>query len=143
VTFYFVGADGSGASAVLGSRALVDDPAAEPLTVQTLWEMTEGSTPLVLDPAGCSFRRASLPPAFSSDMHRTDTIDFGVVSRGSVRLDTEDGGGAGLVEGDLYLIAGVPHRWVAGADGAVLSVSHVGLAPAAEGRVRGLGESVP
>jgi hypothetical protein len=44
-------------------------------------------------------------------MHRTDTIDIGVVVSGTVRVEAEDGTSVTLGPGDVYVQNGAMHAW--------------------------------
>jgi hypothetical protein len=44
-------------------------------------------------------------------MHRTDTIDVGVVVSGKVRVEAEDGTSVVLGPGDVYIQNGAMHAW--------------------------------
>lgn len=44
-------------------------------------------------------------------MHRTDTIDIGVVVSGHVRVEAEDGSSVTLRPGDVYVQNGAMHAW--------------------------------
>jgi quercetin dioxygenase-like cupin family protein len=70
------------------------------------------------------FRQA---PGEHHALHHTDTIDLDTVLAGSVRL-TAGGVDTELHAGDCVLLAGVPHSWLAGDDGCVLSVVFLGAA---------------
>jgi uncharacterized cupin superfamily protein len=44
-------------------------------------------------------------------MHRTDTIDIGVIVSGEVTIEAEDGSTVTLGPGDVYVQNGALHRW--------------------------------
>jgi quercetin dioxygenase-like cupin family protein len=67
-------------------------------------------------------------PGASIDLHRTDSIDCDTVLGGHVELGLE-AGSVLLEPGDLVLIPGLAHRWLAGDEGSTLSVVLVGLEP--------------
>lgn len=60
-------------------------------------------------------------------MHRTDTIDFGIVLSGEVTLELDDGAQTTLHAGDTIVQNGTRHRWTnPGASSAVIAVFTVG-----------------
>lgn len=73
------------------------DPAAGPLSV----------TPA---PNGTKIRINELPPGAGSPMHRTQTVDYGIVLDGEVVLVLEDSETV-LRAGDVVVQRGTSHRW--------------------------------
>lgn len=60
--------------------------------------------------------QAADPPGWTDDpsrpgMHRTDSIDIGVVVAGQVTVEAEDGSSVALSPGDVYIQNGAMHRW--------------------------------
>jgi quercetin dioxygenase-like cupin family protein len=62
-------------------------------------------------PQGASFRRTDMPPAAVSPMHRTLTLDYGVVVAGSVELILESGEKRTMKQGDTVVQRGTMHQW--------------------------------
>lgn len=75
---------------------------------------------------GSVFMLGVLPPGHVSPVHRTDTLDYGVVTKGDIRLVLE-AGEAQLGEGDCYILPGLTHHSIAGPNGAVMAVALLGL----------------
>ena len=69
-------------------------------------------------------------PGQAYPMHHTDTIDLDTVLAGSLELHLDDGVHV-LEAGDAAVVTGVDHAWVAGPQGARLSVVFVGTPPRA------------
>lgn len=66
------------------------------------------------------------PESYNGQLHHTASIDFIIVLSGKVTLALENGD-VMLEAGDSALIPGVSHKWVAGAEGCVISVFMCGL----------------
>ena len=79
-------------------------------------EPTDG--PLVTPPAanGTIIRIVDLEPRSESPMHRTETIDYGIVLAGQVVLVLDDGSETALCSGDVVVQRGTDHAWVNPAD---------------------------
>jgi quercetin dioxygenase-like cupin family protein len=73
------------------------DPAAGPLSVPPA-------------PNGTKIRINELPPGAGSPMHRTQTVDYGIVLDGEVVLVLEDSETV-LRAGDVVVQRGTSHRW--------------------------------
>jgi quercetin dioxygenase-like cupin family protein len=73
------------------------DPAAGPLSVSPA-------------PNGTKIRINELPPGAGSPMHRTQTVDYGIVLNGEVVLVLEDSETV-LRAGDVVVQRGTSHRW--------------------------------
>ncbi len=73
------------------------DPAAGPLSVSPA-------------PNGTKLRINELPPGAGSPMHRTQTVDYGIVLDGEVVLVLEDSETV-LRAGDVVVQRGTSHRW--------------------------------
>lgn len=73
------------------------DPAAAPLSVAPA-------------PNGTKIRINELPPGAGSPMHRTQTVDYGIVLDGEVVLVLEDSETV-LRAGDVIVQRGTSHRW--------------------------------
>jgi quercetin dioxygenase-like cupin family protein len=62
-------------------------------------------------PNGTRFTVNEFPPGSSSPMHRTETIDYGVVISGEIEMQTDDES-VTLRAGDVVVQRGTNHRWV-------------------------------
>jgi len=60
---------------------------------------------------GAAFRRTDIPPGGSSPMHRTLSVDYGVVISGTVELTLESGEKRVLRVGDTVVQRATMHRW--------------------------------
>lgn len=60
---------------------------------------------------GASFRRTDMPPGGISPMHRTLTLDYGVVVAGAVELILESGEKRILKQGDTIVQRATMHQW--------------------------------
>jgi len=81
---------------------------------------------VLTEPSGSAFVHAFYPPHWASEMHRTDTLDYGVILAGAVVLVLDDGE-VELGPGDCWVMPGVIHQWRAGASGATISCTVLGL----------------
>jgi naringenin degradation protein FdeH len=61
-------------------------------------------------PNGTTLRINEMPPGASSPMHRTQTVDYGIVLDGEVVLVLDDGETV-LRAGDVVVQRGTSHRW--------------------------------
>jgi quercetin dioxygenase-like cupin family protein len=70
--------------------------------------------PLVTPPDenGTIVRIVDLEPGSSSPMHRTETIDYGIVLSGDVVLALGDGSETQLRAGDVVVQRGTDHAWI-------------------------------
>jgi quercetin dioxygenase-like cupin family protein len=64
------------------------------------------------DPNGTIIRIVDLEPRSRSPMHRTESIDFGIVLAGEVTLVLDDGSETALHAGDVVVQRGTDHAWV-------------------------------
>ena len=78
-------------------EAAAPDPAPGPLTVPP-------------PPNGTKIRINELPPGVASPVHRTQTVDYGIVLSGEVTLVLDDSETA-LRAGDVVVQLGTSHRW--------------------------------
>lgn len=62
-------------------------------------------------PGGATFRVVQHAPGAESRMHRTQTLDYGVVLSGSIVLELDDGVETTLSAGDVLVQRGTIHRW--------------------------------
>ncbi len=61
--------------------------------------------------AGTRVRIVDMPPGARSPMHRTESIDYGVVLHGEVTLVLDDGSATTIGPGDLVVQRGTDHAW--------------------------------
>jgi quercetin dioxygenase-like cupin family protein len=72
----------------------------------------EGDPPPLAPPTDGSVARViDFPPGFASPMHRTDTVDYGVVLEGEVVLVMGGGDERVLAPGDIVVQHGTDHLW--------------------------------
>jgi mannose-6-phosphate isomerase-like protein (cupin superfamily) len=133
-----VGEDEHGRSCIVSTEPIAPAAPGEFTHVQ-LWR-TAGLPPAVdvprrkpgepvmvlTDPAGSAFVHAFYPPRWASEMHRTDTLDYGVILAGAVVLVVDDGE-IELEAGDCWVLPGVIHQWRTGDSGATISCTVLGL----------------
>src|SRR5262249_49148766 len=68
------------------------------------------SVGLTLD-GGSVVRITELKPGFASPMHRTASIDYGIVLSGSLELVLDGGASVRLGPGDIVVQRGTKHLW--------------------------------
>jgi naringenin degradation protein FdeH len=69
-----------------------------------------GPPPVAPGPNGTKLRINELPPGAGSPMHRTETVDYGIVLDGEVVLVLDDSETV-LRAGDVVVQRGTNHRW--------------------------------
>lgn len=62
-------------------------------------------------PNGTVLRMVDMPPGGRSPMHRTSSIDYGVVIQGEVHLELDDKQVVKLLPGDVVIQRGTIHAW--------------------------------
>ncbi|KAJ7885781.1 hypothetical protein B0H14DRAFT_2699030 [Mycena olivaceomarginata] len=67
--------------------------------------------PEVFHGSGSNFRCWEFAPGMVSPLHRTVTLDYAIVFRGSVTLELEEGERITLNEGDTVVQRGTMHTW--------------------------------
>ncbi|KAJ7088200.1 hypothetical protein C8R43DRAFT_1050810 [Mycena crocata] len=60
---------------------------------------------------GSTFRAFEFSPGSVSPVHRTVSLDYGIVAKGTVVLELEDGKRVTLKEGDTVVQRGTMHQW--------------------------------
>ncbi|KAJ6614935.1 hypothetical protein B0H10DRAFT_1946212 [Mycena sp. CBHHK59/15] len=65
----------------------------------------------LVSPGGSTFRCWEFEPGAVSPKHRTITVDYGIVAKGSVILELDDGEKVTLNEGDTIVQRGTMHTW--------------------------------
>jgi quercetin dioxygenase-like cupin family protein len=80
-------------------------------------EPTEG--PLRVPPGdrGTIVHVIDMPPGSTAPMHRTRTVDYGIVLDGEVYLELDDGTETRLAPGDMVVQRGTAHGWSNRSDG--------------------------
>jgi quercetin dioxygenase-like cupin family protein len=63
------------------------------------------------DPRGTIVHVIDMPPGSVAPMHRTRTIDYGVVLDGEVDLELDDGSVVTMRRGDVVVQRGTAHAW--------------------------------
>jgi quercetin dioxygenase-like cupin family protein len=61
--------------------------------------------------SGAVVRVMTIEPGHRSPMHRTQTLDFGVVIEGAIDLDLDDGAVRTVRPGDVVVQRGTIHAW--------------------------------
>lgn len=61
---------------------------------------------------GCVFRVFDYAPKSKSPFHRTNTIDYGTVIKGSLSLELDEGKTVLLQAGDTFVQRGTNHAWI-------------------------------
>lgn len=64
-----------------------------------------------LDPGETRFRVVTFPAGYTSQLHRTRTIDYGVILKGRIEVEMADGSIQMLEEGDCVVQLGGMHIW--------------------------------
>jgi quercetin dioxygenase-like cupin family protein len=120
------GHDADGRSVVLEDAPAPRSHSIAGATLHELWNTSEtpapvqaretrGPTerPLVTppDPGGTIVRIVDLAPGSLSPMHRTETVDYGIVLAGTVVLVLDDGSETALAAGDVVVQRGTNHAW--------------------------------
>jgi quercetin dioxygenase-like cupin family protein len=131
--------DGSGAFGLRRIKGGTVDPSMGASVVNELWALT-GDPSVTTDdptidlesfavnvPAGeTRWIITQMGPGLAAAMHRTPTIDYGLVVAGDVELGLEDGS-VHLHAGDSVVVNGVEHSWLAGPNGCLIATVMVGL----------------
>ncbi|WP_334184603.1 cupin domain-containing protein [Novosphingobium sp.] len=60
---------------------------------------------------GSVIRVVDTPPGKESPMHRTNSIDYGIVLKGEIELELDDGTKKTVHEGGIIIQRGTIHRW--------------------------------
>jgi quercetin dioxygenase-like cupin family protein len=63
-------------------------------------------------PGGTVFRVGEIQPGDGSPMHRTNSIDYGIVLEGELDMELDSGEVAHLKSGDVVVQRGTNHAWV-------------------------------
>ncbi|MBV8747568.1 MAG: cupin domain-containing protein [Xanthobacteraceae bacterium] len=61
---------------------------------------------------GSVLRIVDIPPSVRSPMHRTSSLDYGLLLSGELSLELDDGAVTDLHPGDVVIQRGTIHAWV-------------------------------
>ncbi len=89
--------------------ATADTPA--PISATEPVEPTARPLQVAPDPRGTIVHVIDMPPGSVAPMHRTQTIDYGVVLDGEVDLELDDGSVLTMTRGDVVVQRGTTHAW--------------------------------
>ncbi|HEY2603911.1 MAG TPA: cupin domain-containing protein [Thermoleophilaceae bacterium] len=82
-----------------------------PVTASPGREPTGGES-LIAPPAGGSvIRIVEIGPGGASPMHRTETVDYGIVLEGDLHMVLDSGDEVALAPGDVVVQRGTDHAW--------------------------------
>ena len=70
----------------------------------------------IASPGGSVIRVMTIGPGHRSPMHRTQTIDYGVVIEGSIDLELDDGATRTVGPGEVVVQRGTIHAWINATD---------------------------
>jgi quercetin dioxygenase-like cupin family protein len=82
-----------------------------PISAAEPGEPTARPLQVAPDPLGSLVRVIDMPPGSSADIHRTRTVDYGVVLEGEVVLELDDGSETSFGTGDVVVQRGTAHAW--------------------------------
>lgn len=82
-----------------------------PAHVQGPWDETNRKPVPLSDAVGTTLRVVDLPPGAAAPMHRTISLDFGVVLKGEVVCGLDEGAEKVCKEGDVVVQRGTIHAW--------------------------------
>ncbi|WCB93285.1 hypothetical protein DSM104299_01997 [Baekduia alba] len=63
------------------------------------------------EPEGTVIRVVDIPAGARSPMHRTESVDYGIVLDGELHLVLDDGSATTLAPGDIVVQRGTDHAW--------------------------------
>jgi quercetin dioxygenase-like cupin family protein len=61
---------------------------------------------------GSVFRVGELAPGTRSPMHRTNSVDYGIVLEGEIEMELDSGDAVHLKAGDVVVQRGTNHAWI-------------------------------
>lgn len=117
-----VGHNSIGLAAKVRDDYLPLNPSPAGLNIRQIWASDEypacvsseddkATLNMGLNPIGSSFNIVDIPPRSTGIMHRSITLDYGVVIEGSVVLILDDGSRTVLGPGDAVIVQAGMHRW--------------------------------
>jgi Cupin domain len=120
------GHDAQGRSVILSDGPVPKSHAIPVAVFHEIWSTTETPAPVrpdepaeptgrplrtPPDPNGTVIRIVDLQPHAASPMHRTESVDYGIVLEGEVHLVLDDGSETRLGPGDVVVQRGTEHAW--------------------------------
>ena len=63
-------------------------------------------------PGGTVFRVGEIPAGGRSPMHRTNSVDYGIVIEGELEMEVDGGEAVHLKAGDVIVQRGTNHAWI-------------------------------
>jgi len=75
------------------------------------WVDEIAANPELISANGSTFRAIDMPPGMTVPMHRTISIDYGIVMKGNLTLILDDGKITTLKPGDVVVQRGTSHGW--------------------------------
>ena len=118
------GHDAAGKAIITADQPIPCPAAAAGAFVATLWKTdtspvdltdtadgAEKVTGFVPAPKGTIFRVVEFPPNNPLNMHRTETLDYGIVLEGEIDMDLDDST-VHMKAGDIIIQCGTIHAWV-------------------------------
>jgi quercetin dioxygenase-like cupin family protein len=66
----------------------------------------------ITQPGGTVFRVGEIPPGGRSPMHRTNSVDYGIVLSGELDMEVDGGEVVHLKTGDVVVQRGTNHAWI-------------------------------
>ena len=125
------GHDADGRSVVLSDAPAPKSHALQDATFHEFWNTTEAPAPVrpaeerdpangpivtPPEPTGTKIRIVDFEPHARSPMHRTESVDYGIVLEGTIVLVLDDGSETELHPGDVVVQRGTDHAWMNPAD---------------------------
>ena len=66
----------------------------------------------LVQPGGSVLRIGEMEPDRHSAMHRTHSVDYGIVLEGEIDMEVDDGATVHLQQGDVVVQRGTIHAWI-------------------------------
>jgi len=92
------------------------DETPAPLAPREAREPTERPLRVPPGPRGTNIRIIDSEPGMRTPMHRTETLDYGIVIAGRYKLLLDDGSETDLGPGDVVVQRGTGHAWLVAGD---------------------------
>lgn len=118
----WTGGELRGSEAVIHHLWTLDAPPTPPTVGDTAATGVEFDAPV----GATKWIITEMGPNLEAPLHKTSTVDYGVIISGTVRIGLETGH-ADLAAGDVVLVGGAQHSWHAGPNGCVIATVLVGL----------------
>jgi len=100
-----------GVNAVYDVYRTSEHPALLGQEVNGVWIDEIKVQPELVSSNGSTLRTADFAPGANIKFHRTLTIDYGIVAKGSIVVELDDGECRVLQEGDIIVQRGTIHAW--------------------------------